>query len=87
MSARALAVLAVAATSCSARPALPPGPPPEYERSPVLPWDAGRATDDDPLGHAAEGEWTGDDEPRASDDAGPPRPERGGALSSDGGVG
>ncbi len=86
---RALAyAVALAATACSSRPAVPEGPPPEYERSPVMPWDAGKAAEDDPFGHAAEGEWVDEAEDAASRepardsrrDAGPP-------LSSDGGVG
>ncbi len=41
------------------RPQIPPGPPPEYERPQVEPWDAGPV--EDPLANIeAEGEWVGE---------------------------
>jgi hypothetical protein len=61
---RALLIVTASALSlgaCSSqKPARPTGPPPEYERPVVMPWDSG--TPVDPLDNA-EGEEVTDDEP------------------------
>ncbi len=48
------------ALACSGRRQRPPGPPPEYERPPVTPWDSGAPPD--PFGDLP-GEEVTDDEP------------------------
>jgi hypothetical protein len=80
---------ALLAASCSGHHHPSLGPPPEYERPVVMPWDAGAPVD--PLQNLKGEEVTDDDEPQTSPaDAGPAAPEAGGdaapALSPDGGV-
>ncbi len=67
MSPRSLTALLVVALlgGCSSKPVRPAGPPPEYERPRVLPWDAGAPRD--PLDDV-KGEDVTDDEP---EDSGP----------------
>ena len=62
-----LAALALA-VSCSSHPKRPPGPPPEYERPQVMPWDAGAPVD--PLDNV-KGEEVTDDEPPPATPAAP----------------
>ncbi len=57
----AATVVLVLAWACGA-PQVPPGPPPEYERPAVIPWDAGPV--EDPLANIeSSGEWVDEDEP------------------------
>src|SRR5690606_19972544 len=56
-----------------ARPQIPPGPAPEYERPRVMAWDAG--PQEDPLSAIeAEGEWVEDDAPSMGAGGAPPEP-------------
>jgi len=90
---RALSALFVALFwlgACSGRQKRPAGPPPEYERPEVMPWDSGRPVD--PFENV-QGEEVTDDEP-ADTDAGAPAadaatPDSGGdaALPLDSGLG
>lgn len=74
-----LLLASVLVAGCSARRERPPGPPPEYERPRVTPWDAGAPVD--PLDDIKGEEVTDDelvfDAGAASDDAGaaPTAPE------------
>ncbi len=69
MSVRTSIFAALAIASCSSHPNRPPGPPPEYERPVVMPWDSGAPVD--PLDNV-KGEEVTDDEPPtpAASDAG-----------------
>ncbi|MCK6536459.1 MAG: hypothetical protein L6Q84_26105 [Polyangiaceae bacterium] len=62
MTARVVVALlaALVALACSSRRQRPPGPPPEYERPRVTPWDSGAPVD--PL-DTVKGEEVTDDEP------------------------
>lgn len=77
-----IALAALVVVACPARRGRPSGPPPEYERPVLEPWDAGRPVD--PLDNV-EGEWVTDDPPLDAgvgpDGAGPeaaPLPDGGG---------
>ena len=78
----ALLVGSVALGWACGRPQVPPGPPPEYERPRVQPWDAGPV--EDPFAHIeAEGEWVGEAEsgrggapPQAPASPAPGRPQK-----------
>jgi hypothetical protein len=91
--ARTLAALFVAICllgACSGRQKRPTGPPPEYERPEVMPWDSGRPVD--PFENV-QGEEVTDDEPTGDDagaapaDAATPDSSGDAALSLDSGLG
>lgn len=69
-----LLLAGVLVSGCSARRERPPGPPPEYERPRVTPWDSGAPVD--PLDDI-KGEEVTDDEPAT--DAGTPSNDAGAA--------
>lgn len=69
-----LLLAGVLVAGCSARHERPPGPPPEYERPRVTPWDSGAPVD--PLDDI-KGEEVTDDEPAT--DAGTPSNDAGAA--------
>lgn len=69
-----LLLAGVLVAGCSARRERPPGPPPEYERPRVTPWDSGAPVD--PLDDI-KGEEVTDDEPAT--DAGTPSNDAGAA--------
>jgi hypothetical protein len=76
---RALACLVLGFIACSSqKSARPSGPPPEYERPVVMPWDSGAPVD--PFDQV-EGEEVTDDEP--ADSGAPVVPPPDGALSPD----
>ena len=62
MTARVVVALlaALVALACSPRRERPPGPPPEYERPRVTPWDSGAPVDPP---DSVKGEEVTDDEP------------------------
>jgi hypothetical protein len=60
--------MGLALVACSGHRHPPLGPPPEYERPVVMPWDAGEPID--PLDNLKGEEVTDDDEPAGQSDAG-----------------
>lgn len=85
-----LVALLVVLPSCSSRPKRPAGPPPEYERPRVIPWDAGTPRDplDDVAGEAVTDDDDADASPAATDASVAPGGDASdAALSLDGGVG
>lgn len=71
------ALLFAALAACSARRERPPGPPPEYERPRVTPWDSGAPVD--PLDNVKGEEVTDDEEVADAAAAGDAGPGEGGA--------
>jgi hypothetical protein len=69
-------------------PAVPPGPPPEYERPRLEPWDAAPAADPFDLAEA-QADWVDEgpepDAGPAAEDAGPPAPGAADAGGNDAG--
>ena len=65
----ALIGLALLASACSSRQKRPEGPPPEYERPVLAPWDSGSPVDPTDLSHVKREEVT-DDEPEPALDGG-----------------
>ncbi len=63
-------VSACVGTACSGHPKRPAGPPPEYERPVLAPWDSGATSAEPDLEHVKREEVTDDEEPSVSSDAG-----------------
>ena len=101
MSRATLLWAALVLSACSGGQTRPAGPPPEYERPELPPWDSGTPpSDDDPFADIAAGGWVDenpdeapaaepDAAPSGEPDAAPIGPGDAGApvLSPDGGVG
>lgn len=75
-----LLVAAAALSGCPGRQPLPQGPPPEYEKPVLAPWDAGQPTRaSDPFAAAAQGGWVDETGGAANADAGAKPDSRSGA--------